>query len=272
MKSKVMIAMAVYDTVENDRTKFTRQTIDKLFDQLIKVDNVRIVVVDNASCQLTKDTLHYYMLQWMIKNGADNKIKFQVITNETNVGTAEAINQAWRLREPGEYLIKMDNDCVVNSANCWWDEMVEVLQRDPSIGMVGLKRKDCEEKPTAKNEWYKSMLYMLPQEKGQKWIVVEQVQHVMGTCHMFSPEIIDKIGGLWQMGGVYGFDDVFASLRASLAGFKTVFLPHIEIEHIDDGANPYQQEKEAYAKSMFAKYDEAKAQMINGQLSYYFPL
>lgn len=253
--------MAVYDTETNERTEYTRQTLESLTEQ-VGPWGARIVVVDNASCQATKDILNYYKESSHVR----------VITNETNKGTAEAINQAWRMREPGQYLIKMDNDCVVNYSGAWWHEMAEVLERDQSIGMVGLKRKDCEEKPNASNEWYKSTLHMLPQEKGQRWIVVEDAKHIIGTCHMFSPALIDKIGGLWQMGGVYGFDDVFASLRARLAGFRCVFLPHIEIEHIDDGANPYQKEKEAYAANMFGLYNKYKAKMERGEMSYCFPL
>ncbi len=251
-----LIAMAVYDTAENQRSKFTKVTIESLL-ETVDFNQHRLIIVDNASCEETKELLRKYSAAQSI----------MVITNEVNVGTAKAVNQAWKYREPGEHLIKMDNDVDINYVN-WIEELEEAIERDPSIGIIGLKRKDLMENPF-RNDMFKSELRMLPQERGQRWIIVEEVQHVMGTCQMYNYRLIDKIGGMYQMGGIYGFDDTMAAVRAKVAGFKSCFLPHIEIEHIDPGDNPYQKEKEKYALGMMDKFNEEKNLMLTGQKSVY---
>lgn len=63
----------------------------------------RIIIVDNASCEETKELL--------------KACPFEVITNTENIGTAKAINQAWAKKEPKQHLIKMDNDVDINYIN-----------------------------------------------------------------------------------------------------------------------------------------------------------
>ncbi len=157
-----LIAMAVFDTEENQRSKYTRVTLECLEHT---VTDHRIIIVDNDSCEETKELL--------------KACPFEVITNTENVGTAKAINQAWAKREPKQHLIKMDNDVDINYLN-WVDEMEEAIERDPLIGILGLKRKDLMENPF-RNDMYKSELRMLPHYKGQRWIIVEDVAHVIET-------------------------------------------------------------------------------------------
>lgn len=268
-----LIAMAVYDTVENGRTEYTIKTIQSLLKSQVLIDN-RLIIIDNASCEDTKE----YLRGLFLPQEHDGRVifwpewrQFSVITNETNVGTAKAINQAWKLRKDGEHLIKMDNDCIVNYEGDWVGEMERAIERDPNIGIIGLKRKDCIEKPS-RTDFYKSELHMLPQQPGEPWIVVEKVNHVMGTCQMYNAALIDKIGGLYQMDGIYGFDDSLAALRCQLAGFYNCFLPHIDIDHIDRGDTAYQKEKEAYAMKMMEQYNKIKIAMQNGTQSIVFPL
>ena len=253
-----MIAMAVYDTAENGRTKYTKQTLEHLLPQI--KGNHRLFLIDNASCQETKDIL---------SEAAKNAF-VTVITNNENVGTAKAINQAWKLRNEQEYLIKMDNDCIVY-ADDWIDQMEECFERMPKIGILGLKRKDLLEDPNATDAW-RSILIGLPHKKGQRWINVEEVGHVMGTCQMYNWRLIDEIGGLYQMDGIYGFDDSLASIRCSLAGYGNCFLPHIEIDHIDEGGDAYTKQKQEYAGKLMERYNIEKEKMKRGELPIEFPL
>jgi GT2 family glycosyltransferase len=244
-----LIAMAVFDTEENQRSKYTRVTLECLEHT---VTDHRIIIVDNASCEETKELL--------------KACPFEVITNTENVGTAKAINQAWAKREPKQHLIKMDNDVDINYIN-WVDEMEEAIERDPLIGILGLKRKDLMENPF-RNDMYKSELRMLPHYKGQRWIIVEDVAHVIGTCQMYNYRLIDKIGGMMQP-GIYGFDDTLAAVRCKVSGFRNSFLPHIEIDHIDTGENPYQKEKERLAGNDMAEFNRLKDDILMGRLNPY---
>lgn len=246
-----MIAMAVHDTEENQRTKYTKQTIDSLIETVDLTKN-RVIIVDNNSCNETNELLD---LCW-------KKFKFTVITNCENVGTAKAINQAWWHKQPGEVVIKMDNDVVIN--NYGWIEDMETAMRLGGYGIVGLKRKDLMQHPNAKDNW-KTQLKMLPHQKGEQWIVVEESEDIMGTVQMFNPSLINKMGGLMQA-GVYGFDDTLACIRAKLLGYKLAFLPHIDIDHIDVGGDAYTEWKRKYAGEKMKEFYQIKQGLINGTI------
>lgn len=259
-----LISMAVHDTEENGRTAFTRRTLDCLYDT-VSIKH-QIFIVDNNSCEETKELLLVF------KNRCDNNsgtMPVNIITLPSNIGTAEALNLAWKYRLPGEHCIKIDNDVVIHQSG-WVEQMEEAIQRDPSIGQVGLKRKDCIESPHRDmNDWYHSELVMLPHIPGQRWIVVEEANHIMGTCVMHSSALLDKVGYLKQP-GLYGFDDCFMSLRSQIAGFKNVFLPHIDIDHIDPGGTEYQKWKEQSAGKDMAQYNEDVQRYKSGELSVYY--
>jgi GT2 family glycosyltransferase len=246
-----MIAMAVHDTDENQRSQYTRETLLGLI-ETVNFKNNRLIIIDNNSCIETKQILKSYNFNSSIK----------VITNSENVGTAKAINQAWALRQPNEVLIKMDNDVVIN--NYGWVEDMETAMRLGGYGIVGLKRKDLMQHPNAKDNW-KTELKMLPHQKGEPWIVVEESEDIMGTVQMFNPTLINKMGGLMQA-GVYGFDDTLACIRAKLLGYKLAFLPHIDIDHIDVGGDAYTEWKRKYAGEKMKEFYQIKEGLINGTI------
>lgn len=249
-----LIAMCCYDTEENQRTEYTIRTLECLLDTVDHRKH-RIIVVDNASCKATR---HHLALMRHIK----------VITLPQNIGTAKGINEAWKLRTDGEHAIKMDNDVVIHHAG-WVDALQLAIETDPTIGIVGLKRKDLEERPDHSTEWYRSLLYFLPHERGQRWIPFEETSHVMGTCQMYSSALLEKMGFLIQP-SVYGFDDSLASLRARIAGFKVGFLPHIDIDHIDRGDNSYTQQKHQIASEGMEEYSRMANDMISGKMGIYY--
>ena len=146
-----LIAMAVHDTEENKRTKYTKETLESLVNT-VDFNEHKIIVVDNDSCEETKKLLikHY-------------SLGIEIITNSENVGTAKAINQAWAMRQPGETVIKMDNDCVINHFG--WVEDMEIAMLKGGYGIIGLKRKDLLQSPTAEDIW-KTTLKMIPHEKA----------------------------------------------------------------------------------------------------------
>lgn len=240
----MLIAMAVWDTVGNKRTEQTRETLVSL---ATKVDwtRHRLIISDNGSCDETQK----------VYNKARDWMPFYLIQNGENLGTARAVNRAWSYRNPGENVVKMDNDVVVHQTG-WADDMEEAFCRDQTIGICGLKRKDLEERPNHPVKHYRSDLGMLPHQPGQKWMVVEDVNHVIGTCQAYSSALFEKIGYLYQGDWRYGFDDALASLRARIAGFRTVFLPYIDIDHIDPGATDYTQQKMKEAGEKLQRYSE----------------
>ena len=252
-----MIVMVIYDTVANQRTTYTRRALASL--HRTNLAKHRVFLVDNGSCQETKDLIAPYGLY----DG------WNIITLPENIGTAEGWNMAAKLRAPGEHVIKIDNDIVINNCADWIEQMEEVVRIDPKIGQVGLKRKDCIETTTNENPFYKSSIRQLPHIPGNRWIIVEQQFHVMGSCVLHSSDLLDSIGLMYQV-GLYGFDDSALSARCIKAGFMPVMLPHIDIDHIDDGGNIYQKEKEALANKVWQDGDYKRMLYEIGIGKYYY--
>lgn len=221
----MLIVIAVWDTLENQSTWMTRETLISLMNR-VDWRRHRLIISDNGSCQATQDQYAEFA----------KSFPFRVIQNGENIGTARAVNRGWSYRSPGEHVVKMDNDVVIHQSG-WADQIEEVFQRDPVIGICGLKRKDLIECPDHPEPGWRSRLRMLPHKPGERWIIVEECGHIMGTCQAYSSALIDKIGYLYQGDWKYGFDDSLAGVRANVAGFRLVFLPHIEIDHIDPGGN-----------------------------------
>jgi len=247
-----LISLAVWDTVDNERSKYTSETMASLLDT-VDLSKHRIIVVDNGSCQTTQDILEFTPY-------------IEVIRLHENIGTAKAVNKAWQLRKPNEHCIKMDNDVVIHQSG-WVDQMERAIAIDPTIGIIGLKRKDCWEEPS-RTDFYQSKLQMLPHVASSPWVVVEWVNHVMGTCQMFNSALLDKIGYLYQP-RLYGFDDALAAVRCQQAGYYSCFLPHIEIDHIDTGATAYQGWKEKHAGEDMAEFNRLKHGYMDGSISIY---
>lgn len=257
-----LICMAVWDTEENNRTWMTDQTLLSLL-RTVDWNRHRLIVSDNGSCEKTL-ALYETMIDEYFPNG-----KMDVIYNGTNLGTARAVNKGIILRRPGEHICKIDNDCVIEEKN-WLDRLEDCVERDPSLGVVGLKRKDLAEHPFHPDEHpYKSKLVMLKPIPGQRWLIVEQVNHVMGTCQLVNSALLDKIGYYYQAGGLYGFDDPLLALRCHLAGFWCAFWPHVEIHHIDPGDSPYQKWKEDYAAITMPAYQHVAESYKNNTRSIY---
>lgn len=255
----MLIATAVWDTIGNGRTWMTDATLHSLA-ETVDWSKHRLIVVDNGSCLETRELLGYEGLQGY-------PCPYTLMRNKENLGTAAAINRAWRHREPGEHCVKMDNDVTFHQAG-WADRIEDVFERDPEIGICGLKRNDLEESPWAEGG-YKSTIRMLPHERGQRWLIVEEVKHVIGTCQGYSSALLDKIGYLVQP-ALYGFDDSLSGVRARVAGFKSAFLCGFEIEHLDPGGDAYGQWKRDQAAQYFPDYNSAVLLYESGAKDVYY--
>lgn len=259
-----LIAMTVYCTEENQKDDCFEASLESVYNT-IDLREHRIILCINAATEKTEKTIAAMEEKFGVRiyTGA-----FTVIRNDRNLGTARAINKAWERRQPGEHCIKMDDDIVIRQTG-WADEMEEAIRRDPLIGQIGLKRKDCWEWPGHPQADWRSELIMLPHQAGEKWQIIEKVKHVIGSCVMHSSALLDKVGYLYQP-SLYGYDDVIMSHRSYIAGFYSCFLPHITIDHIDDGETPYQGWKERHSAEQTQGVIDLVHDMIKGKKPIYY--
>lgn len=256
------ICMAVYSTKENGRVEYTKFTLEMLL-RTVDFNKHSLIISDNGSCEEMQFFYNNFLIGWLDQYGDTSH--YDLIKNNRNLGTSGAVNKAIKLaREKygkDQFINKSDDDIDVIYIN-FLDEIEECFRRDPSLGQVSLKRHDLEQCPDHEIEFYRSTLRMLPRKKGESWLIVEETDDLIGTCGTFNPRMLDKIGYMFQHNLLYGWDDAFQSLRCRLAGFKTAFLPHINIRTIDTGGGSFTKWKEDYTaqhmSEMSAIYHEFK--------------
>jgi len=197
---------------------------------------------------------------------------------DKNLGTAVALNLAWREAGPGVHRIKADSDIKINTPG-FLERMITCMDELPSLGILGLRRDDLVENPYHKDPWYRSKYLDL--DTNREIIHLEQCPHIMGSWQMYNASTTEQFGYLIQP-GKYGFDDALASIRMSKLGFRNCFLrgwgdTSVSIEHLDpgegDGSDEWNTEytnwKRDFARDTMAKYREMADQYKNGLRSLY---
>ena len=253
----MLISMVTYDTIENGRSEFTYRSYSRLM-ETIDHKRHRVVISDNNSTdKTTVDNLRLWE-----EHGA------VVIRNDSNLGPARATNQSWKLRKPGEHCCKIDNDVYIYGEG-WADDVEDAFIRDPRIGIIGLKRKDLEQRPGHPNKYFGSTLIMLPHKPGETWLIFEETPDIIGTCTSFNSSLLDRIGYLYNGKLKYGYEDPLVCHRAHKVGFKTGFLPHVVIDHMDPGGTEYVQWKQTYALLNHHLYVQWLTELHGGVRSVY---
>lgn len=243
-----LLVMAVWDTEENGRTQYTSMTLASLF-ETVDWSRHRLVVVDNGSCDATADLLAMFDLN--------------LISLPANIGQARALNRGLLLREPGELIVRLDNDIAIKQRN-WIEDMEYVLEKDPHVGVVSLKRTNAWESPTHPSADFRSRLEMLQHNEGDRWMVIEVAKSVLGTCQGMRPEFLDEIGFLYQVGSLWGFIDPIVCAKAQALGYKTVYIPHVRTDYLDNNIDktPYLLWKRQCASEFFPKFEEEKERIL----------
>lgn len=263
-----LIALAIYDTPENNRAWMTEATLNSLL-ETVDFTRHRVFLVVNASTDLTRQAISDF--------GA-NCPALEVIYCDHNVGTARAINKAWKHRKPGEHCIKMDNDVVIHQRG-WADLLEDAVEADTALGLIGLKRSDVCQREDHQDPFYRIQKRNLvvidrPIEFGRVTgsIKIEETADVMGTCVLHSSALLDEVGYLYQP-GLYGFDDVLMCVRSICAGFYNAFLSwyHVTIDHIDPGNGEYQTWKHRQAHEDSPEYHRLKHAYQTGAADLYCP-
>lgn len=248
--------MVVFSTEENGKDKYLERTLESLQRTVNFKDNRLILSINGFTDETNKIVSNY------------STIISEVIVNNSNLGTAEALNHVIKRRKAKENVVKIDDDIVI-SQSYWVDIMQEAIEIDNRIGIIGLKRKDLIQHPDHPDPQFKSHLISLPHIPGHRWVTIERTADIMGSCTMFNYRLIDKIGYSRQP-GKYGFEDNLYCHRSHLAGFYNCFAVGIEIDHIDEGQTPFQKWKEKHSGDLFPEYHALVHRMIKGEESIYY--
>lgn len=234
-----LIAECIYATAENGKLKYAKACLESLLDT-VNLDNHRLLITNNSQFKEAID--------WLQTIEAKHK-NITVTNMPKNIGTARGINHALYQRKPGEYVCKVDDDLTWEKSG-WLEAMEFEIKLRQRIGILGLKRDDVYGE-------------MIP-EDNLLWC-----HDIFGTCTMYNPLMLDKVGGLNQF-STYGYDDSIFSVRSEAAGFKNAFLSTIKITNLDEGGTPYTEWKKREAGVYLQEASIYMDKIRKGELSYYY--
>lgn len=284
-----LVIVVTWDTMDNGRAACTAECIRAL-ERTVDWRNHRLIVSDNCSTDpKTRELLDFIDREWMAG---------KTLRHKKNLGTAGAVNEALRDREPNEPVAVLDNDAVIYTDG-WLDDCLEAMRRMPVIGLVGLKRKDLTQRPDtpwspdardwhqqwqnsyarlerlSRDDFFKSQLVYLPPNKPGEhnlgWhLIVELTYDVMGTVHVISSDTMDDLGYYFQP-TLYGFDDVLLCERVWASGRKCAFLPSIKLEHYDHSPNlSYVMWKDRESTAGWDKFVNMRKAICEGSIPVYY--
>ena len=254
----VLLGMAIFSTEENKKDDCLRKTLQSLSDT-VDFKRHQLIVSVNAHTPQTLEIINHFEETGVIS---------LAIFNPTNLGTAGALNHVIRKRQPGQHVIKLDDDLIIHDKN-WIDWLTEAVEVDPKIGVIGLKRKDLIQTPWHEDPAYRSKLTLLQHKPGHRWIQIEESYDIVGTCTLFNSALLDVVGYSRQP-GLYGFEDNLMCHRSRKAGFYNCFINHINLDHIDPSAPSYHEWKEKHSGALFPEYYKLVHAIINGEEPVYY--
>jgi GT2 family glycosyltransferase len=200
-----------------------RDDLIECLESLTKVDypNLEVIVVDNASTDDSVDVTR-------------GKFHVTIVENKQNLGFGGGCNSGLAIAS-GEYFLFMNNDVIVDKE--FLTELVTVAESNPTIGIAGPKvynyyreNELCSaggEISLAKGVMREFGLF--EEDLGQ-YDKIRNVDFITGCVMLVKKSLIDAIGAFDEQYFIY-LDDVDFCIRASRAGFATVYVPSSKIWH-----------------------------------------
>ena len=191
-----------------NQLELTRQCIDHI--EKNTRYPCRLILVDNGSNNETR----FYL------ENLENKKNVSLIRNKENLGFVKAVNQGLKISK-APYVCVLNNDTLPGEG--WLRHLIDFAQKHKDAGLLNPLCKGHEEKNVSINEYARSIA-----SNKDRFMEMNQCQ---GFSMLIRRELIEKIGYLDEQFGIGGFDDTDYSLRAHLAGYKSVCVYSSYVYH-----------------------------------------
>jgi len=197
----------------------------------VSYSNFKTIVVDNGSIDASDLKLEKEYPEIVLLRNSENK----GFTGGNNRGIEYAIDQHY------DYLMLLNNDTEVEPD--FLDELVKVIDTDPSIGAVQPKFFFLNNKERIWNAGgtiIKSLGWVRTVGENrtakEKYDQPKNTEWITGCCFMVRTEIVKKIGGLNDRFFLY-YEDVEWSLRIRSLAYKLYYCPKSIIYHAAGGSS-----------------------------------
>ena len=141
-----------------NRLSLTRHCLDALLWTTRHLKNKEIIVVDNGS---TDGTVEH--LRSLRKQG-----KISLFLFGKNYGCGVATNKGIEL-STGDYIVEVDNDIILLEG--WWQKAINLMEREPVIGQLGLLPNPFGISKVIKNE-----IDIAPPNVAGAWIIPKKIK------------------------------------------------------------------------------------------------
>ena len=176
-----------------------------------------IIVVDNGSTDGSVEFLR-------------SLSRIVLIENPKNLGPTTR-NRFLSLAR-GRHIVFLDNDTIVTKD--WLTRLIELAASDRGVGIVGACANYASGLQLVQNTSYKNIqeLEQFAAKRAAEYVnTLWPSPRLVTMCVLLKRELLERIGGLDESFGMFGFEDDDYAIRATISGFKSVVAPGVFIHH-----------------------------------------
>ncbi len=209
-----------------NQMRYTYNTIDSIVKSSPKTSYEIIVMDDNSSEQDAKEL--------------DKKItNIHLINNDENLGFLKNCNEGAKYAK-GKYIIFLNNDTFV--LEHWLDSLVELIESDTNIGMVGSKLiyPDGRLQEAGGIIWNDASGWnygRLDSPHNSEYSYVKEVDYISGASIMLSKQLWKDIGGFDERYTPAYYEDCDLAFAVRAKGLKVMFQPSSILIHFEGVSN-----------------------------------
>lgn len=197
---------------------------------LTRYQDIQLIVVNNGGGQAMSDALQEFSI------GAGRRLgDVQILGNETNRGACTGRNQALS-RVEGEFAAFIDNDVVCRDPD-WLARLIDVLQSDRSVGIVGPRIVSHAEPSTVESAGFavapRGTVLVLGAGSPLKRIPWRQRREVQCVGNFVArTETIRGVGGFDPDFDPFGFENVDVCYRCKAIGLRILCDGRTDLTHV----------------------------------------